>query len=296
MEIKFINRSDNSIEIERPPGEELLDFLYHNPFGENVVLPIVKQKFISKWYGKVMDTSISKKRIEPFVKTLHIDMSESQKKIDEFESFNDFFCRKLKPGTRTIEKGLVSPGDGKMLAFENVSEVQTFFVKGRKFTLKEFLQNDSLAEEHANSSLVILRLAPNDYHRYHFPYEGIPSRSENREGVYYSVSPISLDKKFTEVFSENKKEVCKLKTKDRGEILIIPVGATLVGSLNATFQPDSLVKKGEEMGYFTFGGSSVVLLFNSDLFELDKDLIENTKNKLETYVKMGEKIAKATAK
>lgn len=292
MEIKYINRSDNRIKIERPPGEELLDFLYHNPFGERVILPIVKQKFISKWYGKVMDRSISKNRIEPFIKSLNIEMTESQKKIGEFESFNDFFYRKLKPEARKIENGLVSPGDGKMIAFKNVSEVNTFFVKGEKFTLKEFLQNDILAEEHANSSLVILRLAPNDYHRYHFPYEGIPSQPEKIEGVYYSVSPISLSKKFTKVFSENKKEVCQLKTRNRGEILIIPVGATMVGSLNSTFKPDSMVKKGEEMGYFAFGGSSVVLLFKSNSFELDTDLIENTKNQLETSVKMGEKIAK----
>ena len=290
MEIKFINRSDNSIQIERPPGEELLNFLYHNPFGEKIILPIAKQKFISEWYGKIMDDPISKNRIEPFVKSLNIDMTEAQKNIEEYESFNDFFSRKLKPEVRKIENGLVSPGDGKILAFNNISEVNSFFVKGEKFTLKEFLQNDTLSEQHANSSMAILRLAPNDYHRYHFPYDGIASQPEKMDGVYYSVSPISLNEKFTEVFSENKKEICKLNTTDKGEILIIPVGATMVGSLNSTFEPDSLVKKGEEMGYFAFGGSTVVLLFNSNSFELDKDLIGNTKNKLETFVKMGEKI------
>jgi len=239
-----------------------------------------------------MDSPRSKKRIEPFIKLLGIDMSESQKEIGEFESFNDFFYRKLKPDARKIEDGLVSPGDGKLLAFENVSDVNTFFIKGKEFTLKEFLQDDALAEEHENSSMAILRLAPNDYHRYHFPYEGIPSQPEKIEGVYYSVSPISLSKRFTEVFSENKKEVCQLKTKDKGEILIIPVGATMVGSLNSTFQPETKVEKGEEMGYFAFGGSSVVLLFKSDSFVLDADLIENTKNQFETAVKMGERIAK----
>ncbi len=296
MEIKFINRSDNSIEIERPPGEELLNFLYHNPFGEKLILPIAKQKFISKWYGKIMDSPSSKKRIEPFVRSLNIDMTEAQKNIDEFESFNDFFTRKLKPEVRTIGNGLVSPGDGKILAFKNISEVNTFFVKGEQFTLKEFLQNDNLSEKHANSSMVILRLAPNDYHRYHFPFGGIPSQPDKIDGVYYSVSPISLNKKFSKVFSKNKKEICKLKTTDKGEILIIPVGATMVGSLNSTFEPDSLVEKGEEMGYFAFGGSTIVLLFNSSSFELDKDLIENTKNKLETYVQMGEKIGTAITK
>ena len=290
MEIKFINRSDKSIEIERPPGEKLLNFLYRTLLGEKLVLPIAKQKFISELYGKRMDSSSSTKSIVPFVKSLGIDMSEAQKKISEFESFNDFFYRKLKPGARPIENGLVSPGDGRLLAFENISALDTFFVKGKKFTLKEFLQNDKLAEEHANSSMVILRLAPNDYHRYHFPFVGMPSEAKEIKGVYYSVSPISVKENFTEVFCENKREICQLKTTDRGEILIIPVGATMVGSLNSTFEADALVKKGEEMGYFAFGGSTVVLLFNSNSFQLDKDLLENTKNKLETYVKMGEKI------
>jgi phosphatidylserine decarboxylase len=278
--------------VERPPGEEVLRFLYNNPFGEKIVLPIAKQKFISKWYGKIMDSPKSRNRIEPFVKSLNIDMSEAQKSISEFKSFNDFFYRKLKPGTRKIGEGLVSPGDGKILAFKNVSEVNSFFVKGEKFSLKEFLQDDGLAEEYKEASMIILRLAPNDYHRYHFPYEGTPSESKSVEGVYYSVSPISLEKKFTKVFSKNKKEICKLKTEDKGEILIIPVGATMVGSLNATFQPHSLVKKGEEMGYFAFGGSTVVLLFSANSFELDEDLIDNTKSQLETGVKMGERIGR----
>ncbi len=294
MAIKFINRATNKIEIERPPGEEILKFLYGNPVGEKLVLPIAKQKFMSKWYGKKMDSPGSKKRIVPFVKSLNIDMTEAKKTIKEFESFNDFFYRELKPEVRTIENGLVSPGDGRILAFKNVSDVNTFFVKGQKFTLKDFLQNDILSEKHANSSMAILRLAPNDYHRYHFPYDGIPSQPEKMEGVYYSVSPISLKKRFTKVFTANKKEICKLKTTERGEILIIPVAATMVGSLNSTFQPDSWVKKGDEMGYFAFGGSTIVLLFNSNSFELDSDLIENTNNQLETFVKMGEKIARVS--
>lgn len=185
---------------------------------------------------------------------------------------------------------MVSPGDGKILAFEKVSQVNTFYVKGRKFTLKEFLEDDELAEEYKDASMMILRLAPDDYHRYHFPYVGIPSESKDIDGVYYSVSPISLEDNFTEVFCENKKQVCKLKTEDKGEILILPVGATMVGSLNSTYQTNELVERGEEMGYFAFGGSTVVLLFDSECFTIDQDLITNTQNQLETAVKMGERI------
>lgn len=291
MNIKYINRSTNKVEIERPPGEGLLKFLYHNAVAKGAILPFVKRKFVTEWYGRWMDRPASRKKITPFIDSLNIDMSESQKSIHEFESFNDFFHRKLKPGSRTIEKGLVSPGDGKLLAFEKVSDVNSFFVKGKEFTLRKFLKDDDTADKYRDSSMVILRLAPNDYHRYHFPYDGIPSKSELINGIYYSVSPISVSEMFTEVFCENKREICRLKTQEKGEMLLVPVGATMVGSIHSTYSPDAPVKKGDEMGYFAFGGSSIVLLFNPDSFKLDKDLLENTKNKLETAVKMGEKIA-----
>lgn len=291
MDIQFINRATKELVTERPPGEDLLRFLYGNPVGEALVLPIAKRKFISDWYGKKMDSPSSVSRIEPFVISLNIDMSESEKQIDEFTSFNDFFYRKLKPGARKIEEGLVSPGDGKLLVFEKASEVNSFFVKGERFTLEQFLEDEKLAEEYNDAAMAILRLAPNDYHRYHFPYPGIPSPCHEIGKDYYSVSPISLEKKFTQVFTKNKREICRLKTAGKGEMLIIPVGATMVGSLNSTFTPESPVKKGEEMGYFAFGGSTIVLLFDSGKFTFDKDLIENTRNHFETAVRMGEKIA-----
>lgn len=290
MEIRYINRISGEIEIERPPGEGFLKFLYGNLFGEKVVLPIAKQKFITEWYSRMMDSPGSIKRIQPFVDALNIDMSEAKKTISEFVSFNDFFYRTLKEGARKIEKGLVSPGDGKILAFENVADVNEFWVKGRRFTLKHFLKDNQLLEKYKNASMFILRLAPNDYHRYHFPYDGTPSKSKLIKGVYYSVSPIALNKKFSEVFTENKKEICSLRLDGNGEMLIIPVGATMVGSINSTYVPEKLIRRGDEMGYFAFGGSTIVLLFDSNRFKIDNDLLVNSQNKIETSVKMGERI------
>ncbi|NJC27351.1 archaetidylserine decarboxylase [Neolewinella antarctica] len=293
MSIQYVNRYTGKMVTEHPPAEEVLNFLYHNPFGEKLLLPVVKQEFISKWYGKMMDSSSSVKRIQPFIDSLGIDMTDSRRNVGEFKTFNDFFSRKLKPGAREIKQGLVSPGDGKMLAFKKVSQVNSFYVKGKKFTLTQFLGSDELAEQYNGCSMVILRLAPEDYHRYHFPYGGTPSESKEIDGDYLSVSPISLDKHFTKVFTDNKKEICKLTTEQNGEILIIPVGATMVGSLTSTYEANKNIEKGQEMGYFSFGGSSVVLLFDADYFELDEDLVRNTQNELETSIKMGDRVATA---
>ena len=290
MQIKFIDRKSGNTITETPPGEVFLKLLYNNPFGKMAFLPIAKRKFLSAWYGKKMNKPKSVKKIDGFVKQLNIDINEAEKSVSEFTSFNDFFYRKLKPNARPIENGFVSPGDGKMLAFENISDIHNFFVKGRKFTLKEFLGNEKLAEKHKDSSLIILRLAPNDYHRYHFPYGGVPSEMTKIKGDYFSVSPYALASNFTKVFCENKREYCILSSKDKGEIIVAPVGATMVGSIIETYTPNKPINTGDEMGYFAFGGSTIVLLVNKEKITIDQDIINNTKNRIETIVKMGEKI------
>lgn len=291
MKIKFIDRKSGEIKFEKPPGEGLLKFLYNNPFGKLAILPLAKRKFISAFYGRNMETSSSINKIERFVKELGIDMSESIKRIEEFTSFNDFFYRKLKPSARPIGKDFVSPGDGRLLAFEDISEVHNFFVKGREFTLSEFLGSESLAEKYKNASMLILRLAPNDYHRFHFPYDGIPTEITKIKGSYFSVSPYALASNFTKVFCENKREFCELKTEDKGTVLLTPVGATMVGTIIETYTPNKPLQKGDEMGYFAFGGSTVVILVDKDKIKIDQDILTNTKNKIESFVKMGEKIA-----
>lgn len=290
MDIKFVNRASGKTELESPPAEGLLKFLYDNPFGKVTLLPLAKRKFFSATIGKKMNKKKSVKKIEEFVQTLKIDMSESEKQIKDFTSFNDFFYRKLKPSARPIGQGFVSPGDGRLLAFENVADVNSFFVKGREFTLPEFLGDKKLAEQHKDDSMFILRLAPNDYHRFHFPYEGKPDEAILIKGDYFSVSPYALVRNFTKVFCENKREICKLQTSDKGEVLLVPVGATLVGTIIETYAPKSNVKVGDEMGYFAFGGSTVVIFIDKSKIQINEDLLLNTQKKLETLVQMGEQI------
>lgn len=290
MEIKFINRATGEVNFERPPAEGLLRFLYDNPFGKKTLLPLAKRKLVSTMYGNKMNKPTSVKKIDKFVSQLGINMEESVKNVSEFTSFNDFFYRKLKPEARPIGNGFVSPGDGRLLAFNSVADVKSFFIKGREFTLAEFLNDKILAERHKNDSLFILRLAPNDYHRYHFPYAGIPKTPKKINGNYFSVSPYALASNFTRVFCENKREFTILNTIDKGEVILVPVGATMVGSIMQSYDADKTIEKGDEMGYFAFGGSTVAVLINSDKITIDADLLENTANKLETFVKMGESI------
>jgi phosphatidylserine decarboxylase len=292
MKIQYIDRATGNLITENPPGEFLLRFLYDNPFGKAAILPIAKRKFVTELYGRRMDRPSSVNKIQDFVDQLGIDMSESKKSISEFTSFNDFFYRELKPDARPIGQGFVSPGDGKLIAFENISEVHSFFVKGKKFTLEAFLQDAALAAQYAQGSMLILRLAPNDYHRFHFPYAGTPAEAKKIHGSYYSVSPIAVTRNFAKVFVENKREYVTLKTKDLGDIILAPVGATMVGGIVETYEPGTPVAKGDEMGYFKFGGSTIVILTKPGVLNIDPDLLQNTRNRMETAVKMGETLGR----
>lgn len=290
--ITYLNRKTGKLITEKPPGEGLLKFLYYSPLGELTLQLVAKRKLLSAIYGRLKNTKRSTKDIQPFVDTLGIDMTEAVKPVSAYTSFNEFFYRKLKPEARPIAEGLVSPADAKLLAFENAEAVGDFFVKGERFTLAKFLRNEELATKHKNSALLIFRLAPNDYHRYHFPYDGTASKSTKIKGRYFSVSPYALEPNFTRVFCENKREYMTLSTENKGDILLAPVGATMVGTIVETYTPNTEIKKGDEMGYFAFGGSTVVMLVNTNHFTIDADLLTNTKKNIETAVVMGERIGR----
>ena len=287
--IKYIDRKTNKIKTENPPGENYLKFLYNNPFGKIPLNLIIKRKITSKIYGRLMDKPKSKNKIKQFVKTYNINMTESLKPIKEFKTFNEFFYRKLKPESRHIQSGIISPADGKLIAFENIQNIKSFFIKGNKFTLEKFLQNKILANNYKTASLIIIRLAPNDYHRFHFPYKGKISKTTKINGKYYSVSPYAIKNNFT-IFCENKREYSILKTKTKGNILISEIGATMVGKIIQTYKANQIVEKGQEKGYFAFGGSSLLILIDNNKININKDILENTKKGFETSIQMGESI------
>ncbi len=292
--VRYIDRQTSEIKTEKVAAEAWLKWLYYNPLGEVALQTLVKRKFVSDFYGWLMDTHWSVKKIKPFVKDFNIDLSIAQKQ--HFTTFNDFFTRKLKPEARPVNNDsnvVVSPGDGKILAYQNIAN-QNFIVKGYKFDINTFLQNDSLATLYRDGSMLSLRLCPTDYHRYHFPIGGTVSPVTRINGELYSVSPIALHS-MVDIFLLNKREYIILANRRFGDVIMVEVGATMVGSIVQTYTGNR-VEKGREKGYFKFGGSSIVLLFKKDAITIDSDLLTNTKNGFETQVNMGEEIAKADVK
>jgi phosphatidylserine decarboxylase len=287
--ISYIDRQSGEIETEKVAGEKWLVWLYTNPIGELSLHSLVKRKFVSSYYGRMMDSPKSVDKIESFVNEYTIDLSITKKQ--DFLSFNDFFIRELKDDARPIDEDstiVTSPADGKIMAYAAIDE-QDFIVKGYKFDVPAFLNDSALAEKYSDGSMIIVRLCPTDYHRYHFPVSGEISSVTKIDGDYYSVNPIAV-KKIIEIFCINKREFVTVSTREFGDVIMAEIGATMVGSIVQTYQSNSAIK-GKEKGYFKFGGSSVVLLFEKGKVRIDEDLLKNTKNNLETEIKMGEKIA-----
>ena len=286
--VRYVDRATGDTITEKIAGEGWLVWLYDNPVGEATLFTLVKKKFVSSIYGRMMDLPRSVKKIEPFIEEFHIDMNEVRQQ--DFETFNDFFTRKLKKTDRPIDTGVfvvVSPADGKCLAYANI-ENSDFIIKGHRFNVYSFLEDSLLAMKYDNGSMIVVRLAPYDYHRFHFPVSGKVSPVVKIKGDYYSVNPIALHR-IADIFCMNKREYVTISNPQFGEVVMAEVGATMVGSIIQTYSGDS-VTKGQEKGYFKFGGSTVVLLFEDDKVKIDEDLLENTKHDLETAVKMGERI------
>lgn len=292
--ISFFNRYTGQVEQEVIYGEKWLRWTYETAPGR-LFLNLARRPFVSRLYGRAMDKPASKARIEPFIRQYGVDETEFQREADSFGSFNEFFYRRLKPECRPIAPGenvACFPADGRHYGYQDLSQVPGFIAKGQRFDLRQFLDDDELARRYADGTAVISRLCPVDYHRYHFPCAGVPGEPRRINGWLYSVNPIAL-RRNVRYLIDNKRGYCLIESPAFGTVLYAEIGATFVGSMVNTYLPGRALEKGAEKGYFKFGGSCTILLFEKDRIRLDADLVENTSNFLETYARMGDRLGEA---
>ncbi len=289
--VQYVDRQSGDVLTEKIPGERWLLWLYDNPAGELTLNALVKRKIVSELYGRMMDRPSSVKKIGPFIREYDIDMS--QFRDTAYGSFNDFFTRRLRPGVRPVDPDpevLVSPADGRALAYRNVSN-DDFLVKGYRFDLLSFFRDTALARLFEHGSMIIVRLAPVDYHRFHYPVDGRVVEEKKMAGSYYSVNPLALRRR-VELLCENERSYTVIDSDHFGKMVMAEVGATMVGSIVQTHRGPRVVR-GEEKGFFRFGGSTVILFFQPGRLRIDDDLLLNTSNHLETAVHMGEHLGRA---
>lgn len=291
-DILFYDRYSGEVQAEKIYGEGALRWTYGTYAGRFALSLLIKRVAFSRWYGWRMDRAASKEKIAPFIDQYGLDSDEFLDEVDSFKNFNEFFYRKLKPTARPVDPDpslAVFPADGRHLCIPDLSTAQGLFVKGAMFSLPELLADAELAARYRNGSLLLSRLCPVDYHRYHFPVSGTPGKSRLINGPLYSVNPIALRQNIR-ILAMNKRSITELETERFGKVLLLEIGATCVGSICQTYAPAYSVQKGAEKGYFKFGGSSTITIFEPGRIEFDNDLIENSLQHRELYARVGDRM------
>lgn len=268
--------------------DKFLKRLYTTHFGVLMVKLLVNP-VVSNVGGFFLNTKISSLFIKSFIESNNIDMSQYED--EDYSSYNDFFTRKIKSDARPVEikdDVLISPCDSKLTVYD-IDDNCILPIKGTGYTLKSLLRDEKLAKKYKGGKALVFRLTVDDYHRYIYIDEGMKSRNRSIKGVYHTVNPVA---NYTfPIYKENHREYTLLATKNFGKVIQMEVGALMVGKIKNHHEICTF-NRGQEKGYFEFGGSTIVLLFESGKITLDNDIIKNSNEGIETKVFCGSRIGK----
>ena len=284
-----LQHRDGTVTEQEDSLEKPLNFLYGTTLGRLLLKPLTA-RWVSRLAGAFLSTPLSKGFIKSFIQKNGIDMSQFEEVT--YRSYNEFFSRKIKPEARPTDmdpKHLISPCDCKLTAL-SIGEDTVFTLKHTPYTVSSLLKNEELANRFRGGTALIFRLCVDDYHRYCYTADGEKTEQVRIPGAFHTVNPIAND--FFPIYKENAREYTIVRTEGFGEVIAMEVGALLVGRI-VNHQGAASVKRGQEKGYFQFGGSTVVLLLKKDTAVIDGDILENSRNGIETVVKFGEKIGVA---
>lgn len=287
--MKYIDK-EGHITTEDSMQDRLLKWMYTHKLGQNM-LKVLVHPFVSKAGGWLLERRVSRCLIQPFIRSNQIDISCCKKQ--EFHSYNDFFTREIRADFRPLEgdeETLISPCDGKLSVYpigQENGDKSTFCIKNTAYTVESLLRSKKLADYYEGGMACVFRLTVDDYHRYCYVDDGRKSDNHRIPGIFHTVNPAAND--VVPIYKENTREYSLLKSKHFKTILMMEVGALMVGRIT-NYHEACEVKRGQEKGRFEFGGSTVILLFQKDAVQIDERLLRNTKEGYETIVKMGERI------
>lgn len=285
--MKYADRIGN-IKGDDNGQDKLIQWMYGTVAGRALVRMLVNP-VVSRIGGAALSTKVSAVAIPAFCKSNHIDLSEYEDK--KYTSYNDFFMRKIKPGKRMFNPNpdmLISPCDSKLSVYPIENDLH-FNVKNTMYTVSQLLRDKKLAKHYAGGYACVFRLTVDDYHRYSYIDDGYQTKERFISGVLHTVNPAAND--VYPIYKENSRAYSLLRSENFGTVLMMEVGALMVGKIvnNASH---CYVSRGQEKGHFEFGGSTVILLFQKDRVMIDQDILENSHNGIETKVKLGETIGR----
>lgn len=285
------NRISKNIEQENTYKIDGLSFLYGTKLGKALTGSVINKRIISNLYGQLVKSRNSIKQIPKFIEHYAINTDEIKRPLNSFRSFNDFFIRELKEGSRpidTAEEHLISPADSRLFVFD-LSKSKSLPVKGYWYHLNQLIKDKKLVNEYSDGWCFIYRLAPSDYHRYCYIDHGHQEKVKRLRGVLHSVHPMALSVT-NSLIAKNYRELTIMHTNSFGDVLQLEVGALFVGKIIQHHKQPHTFVRGEEKGYFEFGGSTIIQLFKKGSIQIDSDILEYSEKGIETIVRLGEKV------
>lgn len=293
MNIRVYDRSKQSLFDEKVYGQSALGWVYGNRLGRLLENALLSRKWLSRAMGAWYSSPYSARQIDGFVEQYGIDRGEFEP--GPFADFNSFFVRRFAPGRRTFVEGarMPAPAEARYFAWSESSEELRLPVKGAWLSPIELLGDTHEAayrQRIQGGPVLLARLCPVDYHRFHFPDRGDWLSLHRVDGRLHSVNPLAL-KAFPRTFLENERQVSWLKTERFGLLAYIEVGALGVGQIRQSHSPGSPFERGDEKGYFLFGGSTVIVIGEKGAWTPSADLLTHTEGGHETLVRLGEEVA-----
>lgn len=282
-------KQDREVE-ELVYGEGGVRFMYASSFGRGLGELLLSRRWFSQLYGWLQSTRWSGRKVAPFISRYSIPMDEYEP--GPFRTFNEFFVRRFADGARPwAQQPDVMPAfaEARYLAWASIRDDQTFPVKGRDLTAAALMGNAELAQQFTGGPLLLARLCPVDYHRYHYPDDGRVIDSFRVHGAYHSVNPVALAAK-SDVLATNERHVTLLDTEHFGKLAYIEVGAMCVGRIVQSHAAPTF-RRGDEKGYFLFGGSTVIVLGEPGRWKPDDGLLRETARERETLIRLGQPVA-----
>jgi phosphatidylserine decarboxylase len=296
--IDYFNRVTGTLETEKVYGEGLVKFFYKNALGKYLA-PLISNRTISQLYGFTQNLEYSGRKVPKFIQNFNISINDylpgskvANNIENSYKSFNEFFIRKFVDGKRPFvseSNKLGAFAEARYVGAAKVNPEMKFPVKGSYLTARDLIGNSHDAAAFTNGPLLIARLCPVDYHRYHYPDNGINLKSFSIHGDYHSVNPMALQLK-NDIFIKNERRVSILQTENFGKLAYIEVGAICVGKIVQSHNELKPFQKGDEKGYFLFGGSTVVVLGEEGQWKPSDDIIQNTNKGIETYLQLGSEV------
>lgn len=236
-----------------------------------LLIELTNGKWSSIVLKKFARSRTSRFIVPSFAKIYNLKQDEMENMLEQYGTLHELFIRTLKKDSRSIDErtdSVVSPVDAVIEDVGEIRDTSEIMVKGKIYSIEEMLGNLDSIKKYINGKYMILYLSPSHYHRIHSPVTGIVKKQWTLGSKSYPVNKLGL-KYGVRTLAKNYRVITEVET-DAGHVAVVKVGAMFVNSIETTHKGTSL-EKGEEMAYFSFG-STVVLLFEKGIFQLESSI------------------------